>query len=485
MKDLEIIFEKNNNTISKYIFKIEKSEKELLLKFPKTLLRNDELNLFPDISENTVVRHFINLSNKNYGVDTNFYPLGSCTMKYNPKINEKIAQFSEFLNFHPYSNQERVQGILEILYRFKEALLEITGMDDLTLSPCAGAHGEQTGLYIIKAYFESKGEKRKKVLIPDSAHGTNPASAKVSGFETITVKSDKDGFIDLTDLKNKANRDVAALMLTNPNTLGLFEKRIDDIVKICKDFDIKLYYDGANLNAILGIVRPGDMGFDVVHINLHKTFSTPHGTGGPGAGPVAVKKELAPFLPNEDIKYLINYSLIKRQSKSIGKVRAFYCNFLVILKAYVYIYTLGKEGLSQSALIALLNANYLAKLLEKDFDVVTKDHIMHEFVISLNNICKKYDISVIDFAKRILDYNFHAPTVSFPLIVPDCLMIEPTETESKKTLDDFAECMKKILNEAKNDPKILKNSPSNKNTKRIDDVRAARIPILKYNFENN
>lgn len=482
MKDLDIIFEKDNETESKYCFRLDNDEKKLIDKIPSKFLRKESLDL-PDISENVVVRHFINLSRKNYGVDTNFYPLGSCTMKYNPKINEKIARFASFLNFHPYSSEDRIQGNLEILYSCKNALLEITGMDDLTLSPCAGAHGEQTGLYIIKAYFNSKGEKRHKVLSPDSSHGTNPASASMAGFETVTVNSDKDGFIDIDDLKAKASNDVAAFMLTNPNTLGLFEKKIEEIVTICKEYDIKLYYDGANLNALLGIARPGDMGFDVVHLNLHKTFSTPHGTGGPGAGPVAVKKELASFLPGEDIKKLINFKLAKRAEKSIGKVRAFYCNFLVVLKAYIYIYTLGNDGLKNSGLLALLNANYLAKLLEDDFDIATKDHIMHEFVISLSDICKKYDITVMDFAKRILDYGYHAPTVSFPLIVHDCLMIEPTETESKETLDRFAKCMKAILEETKKDNKILKNAPQNCPIKRPDDVKAARQPILRYNRE--
>ncbi|MBN2546748.1 MAG: aminomethyl-transferring glycine dehydrogenase subunit GcvPB [Spirochaetes bacterium] len=479
MKDPNIIFEKCNNTLSHYCFRIDNEEDKILKIIPDKLLKKKVLN-FPDVSENQVIRHFISLSSKNYGVDTGFYPLGSCTMKYNPKINEKISMMSSFLNMHPYSDNNRVQGNLEALYNCKNALLEITGMDDLTFSPCAGAHGEQTGLYTIKSYFLSKGENRHIILSPDSSHGTNPASASMAGFKTVTVKSNEKGFIDIQDLKTKANDDIAAIMLTNPNTLGLFEKEIEEIVKVCRKFDIKLYYDGANLNALLGIARPGDMGFDVVHLNLHKTFSTPHGGGGPGAGPIAVKSELKKFLPGEDIIKKDIFQLIKRGKDSIGKVRSFYANFLVVLKSYVYIYTIGKDGLEKTGLMSLLNANYLAKLIENDFVLMTKDHIMHEFVISLTDICKKYNITVMDFAKRILDYKYHPPTVSFPLIVHDSLMIEPTETENKETLDNFAETIIKILSEAKTDNKLLKNAPLNCIIKRPDDVKAARQPVLRY-----
>lgn len=480
MIDKKIIFEKNNNSNSSCFFDLKSDEKDLYKNIPDSLLRKNDLN-FPDISENETVRHFIGLSNMNYGVDTGFYPLGSCTMKYNPKINEKISRFNSFANMHPYSEAENVQGTLETIYNFKNALLEIVGMDDITFSPCAGAHGELTGLFIIKAYFINKKENRHFILIPDSAHGTNPASASMAGFKTITIKSTENGFIDLDDLKSKANKDIACLMLTNPNTLGLFEKNIDKVVDICKEHDIKLYYDGANLNAILGITRPGDMGFDVVHINLHKTFSTPHGGGGPGAGPVAVKKELQEFLPDDDVqKNKDKFILVNRKDKSIGKVRAFHSNFSVILKSYVYTYAIGGEGLKETGLIALLNANYLGKLLSPNFDVATKDHIMHEFVISLTEICKVCHISVMDFAKRILDYKYHAPTVSFPLIIHDCLMIEPTETETKETLDKFCEIMLKILNEAKSDCSILKNAPQNTFIKRPDDAKAARQPVLRY-----
>ena len=482
MIDKNLIFEKDNSTLSSYRFSDNKKtnpEKYL----PKNICRNDYSG-FTDISENEVLRHFITLSNKNYGVDSGFYPLGSCTMKYNPKINEKIAGFSQFSTMHPYSDTKRVQGDLEIMYKCKNALAEITGMDEITLAPCAGAHGELTGLYIIRAYFRHKKENREVILVPDSAHGTNPASANVAGFKVVAVKSNEDGFVDIDDLKLKADENVAAFMLTNPNTLGLFEKNISEIEKICHKKDIQLYYDGANLNAILGISRPGDTGFDVVHLNLHKSFSTPHGGGGPGAGPVGVKKHLVDFLPNEDIKIENNtYIIKKRSSKSLGRIRAFYCNFSVVVKAFVYIKSLGSDGLKMSGSLALLNANYLGELLKDKFNIATKPHIMHEFVISLDEECHKYDISIMDFAKRILDYGYHAPTVSFPLIVHNCLMIEPTETESKKTLDEFARIMITIYEEMTSKADLLKNSPVNTSVKRIDDETAARNPILKYDYK--
>jgi glycine dehydrogenase subunit 2 len=479
MTDKNLIFEKEKDSISYYRFPLRSTENDILSLIPENL-RREGLESFPDVSENTVIRHFIRLSNRNYGVDTGFYPLGSCTMKYNPKINEKIASDKDF-NFHPYSDTSRVQGNLEILHECGRNLLDITGMDDITLSPCAGAHGELTGLYIIGAYFRSKGENRPVILIPDSAHGTNPASANVAGFKVVSVKSDTDEFVDIEDLKSKAGKDVAALMLTNPNTLGMYEKRLDEIVKICRSQDIQLYYDGANLNAILGIEKPGDTGFDVVHLNLHKSFSTPHGGGGPGAGPVAVKKHLSCFLPGEQIVIENGkYELKKRMDPSIGKIRTFYSNFLIVLRAYVYIKSLGKKGMKMAGLLALLNANYLAALLKKGFDIATKDHIMHEFVISLTEVCKKSNITVMDFAKRILDYGYHSPTVSFPLIVHDCLMIEPTETESKENLEKFAEAMYIILKEANENPELLKNAPSSTPIGRVDDVAAARSPVLKY-----
>ncbi len=483
MKDRDIIFKKKQSTTSFYTFKLDKREDEILKNIPKNLLNEKIDDIIPNISENEVVRHFIKLSSFNYGVDSGLYPLGSCTMKYNPKINEKVSRLDNFTNIHPYSDVARVQGNLEIIYNLKEDLKEITGMDDVDLSPCAGAHGELTSLFVIGVYFRNRGEKRKYILIPDAAHGTNPASANVAGFTVINLKSTEDGFVDLNDLKEKANRDVAAIMLTNPNTLGLFEKNLKDIVDICHSFDIQLYYDGANLNAVLGLSRPGDTGFDIVHLNLHKTFSTPHGGGGPGSGPIGVKKHLVDFLPsNKIVKDKDSYKTDK-YSKSIGRVRTFNSNFLVILRAYTYIVSLGKEGLSKVGLLAILNANYLAALLKDDFSIATTTHVMHEFVISLSKECEKYHITVMDFAKRILDYGFHAPTVSFPLIVHDCLMIEPTETESKETLDNFAKVLITILSEAKSNSDLLRNAPVNTPIKRIDDVTAARNPVLKYSLE--
>ncbi|HPO48942.1 MAG TPA: aminomethyl-transferring glycine dehydrogenase subunit GcvPB [Spirochaetota bacterium] len=481
MKDSNLIFEKGRDSVSSYSFKLDKSEKDIEKYLPQNILGND-ISFMPNISEGEVLRHFIRLSDRNYGVDSGFYPLGSCTMKYNPKINERVTKNPDF-NMHPYSDNARVQGNLELIYKCKEALVKITGMDDMSLAPSAGAHGELSGLYIIKAYFKYKKEDRPIILVPDSAHGTNPASANVAGFKVISVKSDAEGFVDIEDLKSKTNTQVAAFMLTNPNTLGLFEKNISEIVKICHALDIQLYYDGANLNAIFGLSSPGKMGFDVVHLNLHKSFATPHGGGGPGAGPVGVKKHLKDFLPNEEVVLKDKYYISKRGELSIGKVRSFYMNFFVVMKAYVYIVAMGKEGFDNVGLMALLNANYLAALLKNDFDIETKNHIMHEFVISLTKQCEESHITIMDFAKRILDYGYHSPTVSFPLIVHDCLMIEPTETESKETLEKFAEIMKKIMEEAKKNPDSLKNSPVNTPIKRIDDVAAARNPVLKYSGE--
>ncbi len=478
--DKNLIFEKDNNTLS--VFSFAHSAKNVGDYLPAAQVRGTELDI-PNVSEVEVVRHFIELSNKNYGVDNGMYPLGSCTMKYNPKINEKISKYETFNNMHPYSANERVQGTLEIIHKCGKDLAEVTGMADMSFAPCAGAHGELTAMFIVKAYFRNKGEDRQIILVPDSAHGTNPASANVAGFKVVSVNSDDDGFVDIEDLKAKANENVAAFMLTNPNTLGLYEKNIGLIRDICHEKGIQLYYDGANLNAILGISRPGDTGFDLVHLNLHKSFSTPHGGGGPGCGAVGVKSHLVPFMPNYETTFNADkkkYEISHRDGLSIGQVRAFYTNFTVLVKAYVYIKSLGAKGLRNSGLLALLNANYIAALLKGKFDIATKPHIMHEFVIGLDEACHKYDISIMDFAKRILDYGYHAPTVSFPLIVHNCLMIEPTETESKKRLDDFAAVLLKIYDEMVTNAQVLRDSPTVTPVKRIDDVGAARQPILKY-----
>lgn len=447
---------------------------------PTDYLREEELN-FPEVSEVDIIRHYTNLSNKNYGVDTGFYPLGSCTMKYNPKINEDMAQLNGFTNIHPYQPQETVQGALKLMYDLEKSLCEITGMERVTLQPAAGAHGELTGMMIIKAYHEKRGDtKRTKIIVPDSAHGTNPASAVMAGFDVVEVKSNKDGLVDIESLKSVLSDEIAGLMLTNPNTLGLFEKDIKQIAELIHNCGGLLYYDGANANAIMGITRPGDMGFDVVHLNLHKTFSTPHGGGGPGSGPVGVKKELVEFLPvpivdKDGDKYHLEYNI----PNTIGKVKGFYGHFNVLVKAYSYILSMGSDGLKKASEMAVLNANYLAANLKDDYYLPIDRVCKHEFVlggIKENTL----EVATLDVAKRLLDFGFHPPTVYFPLIVHEAIMIEPTETESVETLDEFIKAMKQIANEAKENPKMLKEAPHNAPVKRIDETRAARNPILKY-----
>jgi len=460
--------------------KLEIDEKELNELIPQDMLRED-LDL-PEVSEVDVVRHFTNLSNKNYGVDTGFYPLGSCTMKYNPKINEDIAALPGFANIHPLQNDLTVQGALGIMYDMEGMLSEIAGMDGFTLQPAAGAHGELTGLMIIKAYHEYRKDlKRKKIIVPDSAHGTNPATAQLCGFDIVEIKSDAQGAVDVEALKEVLNDEIAGLMLTNPSTLGLFETNIKEIADLVHDAGGLLYYDGANMNAIMGISRPGDMGFDVVHFNLHKTFSTPHGGGGPGSGPVGVKKELIPFLPypviqvnDEDELFELDYD----RPLSIGKVKSFYGNFQVIIKAYTYIKIMGKDGLKKASEIAVLNANYIKEELKDIYELPIDKVCKHEFVFS--GIKNNHDVSTLDIAKRLLDYGYHPPTVYFPLIIHGAIMIEPTETESKEEMDGFIQVMKKIAKEAKEDPEILKQAPYNTQVRRIDEVKAARDLILKY-----
>ncbi len=436
---------------------------------------------FPEVSELELVRHYTELSKRNHGVDSGFYPLGSCTMKYNPKINEDIARLSGFTNIHPYQPEETLQGALELLYNLQEELAEITGMDKVTLQPAAGAHGEWTGLMLIKAYHESRGEKRTKVIVPDTAHGTNPASATIAGFEPITVKSNERGMVDLEALKKVVSNDTAALMLTNPNTLGLFDENIIQIAEIVHNAGGLVYYDGANANAILGIARPGDMGFDVVHLNLHKTFATPHGGGGPGAGPVGVKKELIPFLPkpmvekNVNGKYYLDYDI----PQSIGMVKAYYGNFGILVRAYTYIRTMGPEGLRKVSEDAVLNANYMMSKLKDYFDLPYEKYCKHEFVLS-GKRQKKYGVRTLDMAKRLLDFGFHPPTIYFPLIVEECIMIEPTETESKETLDNFIDVMIQIAKEAEESPEKVLEAPHSTVVGRLDEVTAARNPILRY-----
>ena len=447
---------------------------------PSVYLRKTEADL-PEVSEVEAVRHFVGLSKLNYGVDTGFYPLGSCTMKYNPKINEDAASLKGFVSVHPYQPYETIQGCLEILYKTSEMLAEITGMSKFSLQPAAGAHGELTGLMIIKAFHKYNGNvNRKKILVPDSSHGTNPASAALAGFNVVQIKSNKDGNVDIDDLKLHVSDDVAGLMLTNPNTLGLFENQIKEIADIIHEAGGLLYYDGANMNAILGITCPKNMGFDIVHLNLHKTFATPHGGGGPGSGPIGVTDELAPFLPYPlveygDGKYYFDFD----RPLSIGKIKSFYGNFQVVVKAYSYILSMGGRGLKRAAENAVLNANYLMEKLKRYYDLPYDRTCMHEFVISAKRQ-KEHGVSAADIAKRLIDYGFHPPTVYFPLIVKEALMIEPTETESKETLDRFAEAMTNIAIEADNNPEVIKNAPYSAPLKRLDEVKAAKDLILRW-----
>jgi glycine dehydrogenase subunit 2 len=447
---------------------------------PTDYIRTAEPNL-PEVSELDIMRHYTALSRRNHGVDSGFYPLGSCTMKYNPKINENVARFAGFAHLHPLQDESSVQGALELMYDLQEHLIEITGMDEVTLQPAAGAHGEWTGLMLIRAYHEANGDtKRTKVIVPDSAHGTNPASATVAGFETITVKSDENGLVDLDDLRNVVGEDTAALMLTNPNTLGLFEENILEMASIVHEAGGKLYYDGANLNAVLSKARPGDMGFDVVHLNLHKTFTGPHGGGGPGSGPVGVKKDLIPFLPKpivtkKDGEFVLDYD----RPQSIGRVKPYYGNFGINVRAYTYIRTMGPDGLKAVTEYAVLNANYMMRRLQPYFDLPFDRHCKHEFVLS-GKRQKKLGVRTLDIAKRLLDFGYHPPTIYFPLNVEECIMIEPTETESKETLDAFIEAMIQIAKEAEENPEIVQEAPHTTVIGRLDETTAARKPILRY-----
>ncbi|RMD99470.1 MAG: glycine dehydrogenase subunit 2 [Calditrichaeota bacterium] len=454
----------------------EKNIDDLL---PKKYRRKQDARL-PELSELDVVRHFVRLSILNHHVDKGFYPLGSCTMKYNPFVNEDQAGLPGFQQLHPLQPESTVQGALELMYLLQEALKEISGMAEVSLQPAAGAHGELTGMMMIRKYHETQGDKRKYVLIPDSAHGTNPASATIAGYQALEIPSDASGCIDIAKFKEKLNPEVAALMLTNPNTLGLFEEHILEITQALHEIGALAYMDGANLNALLGIARPGDMGFDVVHINLHKTFSTPHGGGGPGAGPVAVSSRLADFLPVPGVKkHEKHFSLDWDRPLSIGKVSSFYGNFGVFVRAYTYIRMHGSEGLRRVSENAIINANYLRALLEKHFPVPYTNRPMHEFVATGEKL-RKYGLRTLDLAKRLLDFGLHAPTIYFPLIVREAMMIEPTETESKETLDTFAKTMEQILQEAMETPEILHEAPHNTPVGRLDEVRAVRQLDINY-----
>jgi glycine dehydrogenase subunit 2 len=451
---------------------------------PKEALRKTAADL-PELSELDVIRHFTRLSQMNFNIDTQFYPLGSCTMKYNPKVCELVANFTGFKALHPLQPDSTAQGFLQVFYETERILSEICGMAEFTLQPSAGAHGELTGLLIASAYHKYKGETRKTVIIPDSAHGTNPASAMIAGYKVVSIKSGAKGRIDLQSLKAALNKDVAVFMLTNPNTLGLFETQVKEIARMVHDAGALLYLDGANMNALMGLVRPGDIGFDIMHLNLHKTFATPHGGGGPGSGPVGVSQALTPFLPVPRVRKTgQGYAMDDSAPLSIGRMRAFSANALVVLRAYTYIRCLGKEGIRKAAETAILNANYLRVKLRDRYQVAIDETCMHECVFTSAKQ-KQKGIHTLDIAKRLLDYGFHPPTIYFPLIVEEAMMIEPTETESKQTLDEFIEAMHAIADEAEREPEKLKSAPHSTPVRRLDEVKAAREPVLRWRKETS
>lgn len=471
---MKTIFEKSNNSGICLT-----DEKEDLSFLDKTVLRSEKCGL-PQVGELEVLRHYKELSDRNFCIEKGFYPLGSCTMKYNPKVNELLASLEGYANLHPLSSDEDSQGALELMYMLQESLKKITGMDAVSLQPAAGAHGELTGMMIIKKYFEVKGDCRKKVIIPDSAHGTNPASAHMCGFDIVPVKSNEKGQVDISALKDVLDSDVAAIMMTNPNTLGIFEENVLEISKLMHDNGSLLYYDGANFNAIMGYTNPKLMGFDVVHLNLHKTFATPHGGGGPGAGPVSVVDALREFLPAPVIdfdgqKYFRNYNI----KHSVGQVRSFYGNFGVLVRAYAYILMMG-NNLRNATEDAVLNANYIKEKLKKYYDLPYDEPCMHEFVLSGERQKHDFGVTTLNIAKRLMDFNIHPPTVYFPLIVHEAIMVEPTESETKIKLDEFINAMIKIAKEAELEPEKILSAPHKTPVVRVDETNAARHPDLKF-----
>ncbi|MDE5773221.1 MAG: aminomethyl-transferring glycine dehydrogenase subunit GcvPB [Muribaculaceae bacterium] len=476
----KIIFELSRPGRKGYELPADTYGNDALSHLPADLMRKGQPEL-PEVSELDVVRHYTNLSTKNFGVDTGFYPLGSCTMKYNPKINEEVAALPQFTQIHPLQDVKSAQGALELYYNLQKALANIAGLYEFTLNPYAGAHGELTGLMIMRQYHISNGDtKRTKIIVPDSAHGTNPASAMVAGLEVVEVKSKPNGSIDVEDLKPLLDDTVAGIMMTNPNTLGMFETEIMEIAKLVHEAGGLLYYDGANLNPLLGKVRPGDMGFDIMHINLHKTFSTPHGGGGPGSGPVGVTEKLARFLPNPRVKKLDDGTfIIETGEDSLGSISTFLGNFGVMMRAYAYILTLGKENIRNVGPLATLNANYIKESLKDDYLLPIEGVCKHEFVFDgLKD--KSTGVTTLNVAKRLLDYGFHAPTIYFPLLFHESMMIEPTETESLETLDEFIEVMHKVAREARETPDLVKDAPVTTIVRKLDETTAAKNPILTY-----
>lgn len=481
----KLIYEKSRaGRRAEILPQVQVPSKKMSSLIPAQYLR-DKPPALPEVGELDAVRHFVRLSQLNHSIDTGFYPLGSCTMKYNPKVNDAMAALDGFRELHPHQPDEQIQGALEVLYKLEKAISAVVGLPHVTLQPAAGAHGEMTGLLLIKAYFEAKGEtQRRKVIVPDTAHGTNPATAALVGFDVVEIKSNEKGLVDLDALKAVLGPDTAGIMLTNPNTLGLFEEEIMEVQKLVHEAGGLLYYDGANLNAIMGIVRPGDMGFDVCHLNLHKTFSTPHGGGGPGGCAVACRDLLAPFLPkpvvakkseNGKDKYFMDWD----RPQSIGKVKGFYGNFGILVRAYAYILAHGGNGLHQVSKDAILNANYLKVKLSRNFVVAHNQPCMHEFVLS-GVKQKERGVNTLNFAKRMLDYGVHAPTVYFPLVVPEAMMIEPTETECKETLDRFVEIMMTIDKEIDEDKDLVLSAPVKTPVGRLDEAAAARKPNLRW-----
>jgi glycine dehydrogenase subunit 2 len=483
---MELIFEKSRSgrrasTLPRYDLPPGNVPEELRRERPPRL---------PELAEPEVVRHFSELATRTFGIDTGFYPLGSCTMKHNPRVNERVVALPGFRDLHPLQDEDGAQGALELEWRLQEILAEVTGLDAVSLQPAAGSQGEVTGLMLMRAYFADRGEdERDEIVVPDSAHGTNPASVAMAGYKLIDVRTDKRGNIDLDDLRGKVGERTAGLMLTNPSTLGLFDENIDEIQRIFHGAGALMYYDGANLNAVCGISRPGDMGFDIVHINLHKTFSQPHGGGGPGGGPIAVRKTLEPFLPvpavvrdregdGDTTRFRLDYD----RPKSIGKVRAFTGPFGVFVRSYAFIRAYG-PALKEMSEVAVLNANYVLARLKDAYELPFDRLCMHEFVVSARNLKRAHGVTALDVAKRLMDYGFHPPTIYFPLIVPEALMVEPTETETKETLDAFCDAMLAIAREAAEEPELLHEAPHHRPVGRLDEVKAAKRAIVRYGFE--